>query len=72
MLKLVIGWCVVKQMIDSHIAAVGRHVGSIIWRLSTYTLTLAMHLFIQVSISQRYVCLLALYTASESFSLASY
>jgi len=43
-------------MIDSHIAAVGRHVGSIIWHIGTYTLTLAMNLFVQVSISHLYIC----------------
>jgi len=43
-------WCMCYQMIDSHIASVGRHGYNIVWRLGTYAVKLAVNIYLQVSV----------------------
>jgi len=44
------------QMIDSHIASVGRHGYNIVWHLGTYTLKLATNIFLQVLAMYHLLC----------------
>ena len=64
--------CVYCQMIDSHIASVSYHAYNIIWHLGSYTMKLAVNIFLQV-LSTTYSVAIAwllfiMSTAQYSFS----